>query len=324
MALQTTEYVKNDTALIKEYNDRKLLEIAKTKTCFADYGQMRSLPKGNGKTVNYRRWNLFDPYDTVTKLTEGTIPEGLNLSQTEISATIEQYGAYVKITDVLDDVAFDDVVEGSRDLLGELLGTVVDHVTRDAMCSGFTVQYAVNPDGDVPNLRSEVSADNKLTVDEIRKAVRTLKYGKARKFTRPGSNGGHYICIVGPSAVYDLQKDPDWKAVHEYQDKENIYNGELGRMYGVVFVESTESKVFLEAGKGGADVHATLVFGADAYGVIKLEGAGVMQLIVKPRGSAGTGDPLDQISTIGAKVHGYTAKILNDDWIVRIEHGASV
>lgn len=322
MALQTTTYVQDNTALIKQYNDRKLLEVAKTKLCFADYGQYRNIPKGNGKTVNYRRWNLFDPDTTVTTLTEGVVPEGLDLSQTEISATIEQYGAFVKITDVLDDVAFDDVVEGSRMLLGELLGTVIDHVTRDAMCTGLTVQYAT-ADGVVPTSRGAVTADCKLTIDEIRKAVRTLKKNKARKFSRAGSNGGHYICIVDPDAVYDLQKDPDWKNVHEYQDKENIYNGELGRMYGVVFVESTEGKVFEAEGASGANVHATLIFGADAYGVIKLEGAGVMELIVKGRGSAGSADPLDQISTIGAKVHGYTAKVLNDDWIVRIEHAVS-
>jgi len=56
---------------------------------------------------------------------------------------------------------------------------------------------------------------------------------------------------------------------------------------------------------------------------VDLEGRGAMQSIVKPRGSAGADDPLDQRSTVGAKVPAYAAKILNDLWLVRIEHGAS-
>ena len=71
------------------------------------------------------------------------------------------------------------------------------------------------------------------------------------------------------------------------------------------------------------DVHCTLVFGKDAYGVIDVEGKGAVQLIVKPHGSGGTNDPLDQRATIGAKVMAYTAAILNDLWLVRIEHTVS-
>ena len=66
----------------------------------------------------------------------------------------------------------------------------------------------------------------------------------------------------------------------------------------------------------------TLVFGKDAYGVIDL-GGGAITTIIKGRGSAGTDDPLDQRATVGAKVMAYTATILNDLWLLRIEHGVS-
>lgn len=78
----------------------------------------------------------------------------------------------------------------------------------------------------------------------------------------------------------------------------------------------------LASDKTAADVHMTLIFGKDAYGVIDLEN-GAMESIVKPRGSAGADDPLNQRSTVGAKVTGFAAVILNDLWIVRIEHGVS-
>jgi N4-gp56 family major capsid protein len=76
--------------------------------------------------------------------------------------------------------------------------------------------------------------------------------------------------------------------------------------------------------KKGTDIHATLVFGADAYGIIDVDGEGCLQTIVKPVGSGGASDPLDQRATVGAKVAAYTAKILNNLWIVRVEHGVSL
>ena len=54
-----------------------------------------------------------------------------------------------------------------------------------------------------------------------------------------------------------------------------------------------------------------------------MNGRGAMQTIIKPHGSAGSSDPLNQRATVGAKVMAYTAVILNDPWIVRIEHGVS-
>lgn len=72
------------------------------------------------------------------------------------------------------------------------------------------------------------------------------------------------------------------------------------------------------------DVHSTLIFGKDAYGIIDIgSGTGNVQSIIKQFGSAGTSDPLDQRATVGAKIMAYAAKILNDNWIVRIEHGVS-
>ncbi len=75
--------------------------------------------------------------------------------------------------------------------------------------------------------------------------------------------------------------------------------------------------------KEALPVHATLVFGKDAYGVVDVDGKGAVQLIVKPHGSGGTADPLDQRATVGAKVTAYAAVVLNDEWLVKIEHTVS-
>ena len=50
------------------YYDRQLLESAKTKLVFAEFGQKRSVPRNSGNKVNFRRWNLFDPHDALLGL----------------------------------------------------------------------------------------------------------------------------------------------------------------------------------------------------------------------------------------------------------------
>ena len=80
----------------------------------------------------------------------------------------------------------------------------------------------------------------------------------------------------------------------------------------------------LDGDNRGLDIHGTLVFGADAYGVIDVNGGGALRTIIKPCGSAGAADPLEQRSTVGAKVEAYTATILNNLWMVRIEHAVSL
>ena len=86
--------------------------------------------------------------------------------------------------------------------------------------------------------------------------------------------------------------------VSQYQDKENIYSGEVGRLFGCRLVETTEAKIFAGEGDSSGDVASIIVLGRYAYGYTSIRGANP-RIIVKPAGSAGTSDPLDQISTIG-------------------------
>ena len=130
---------------------------------------------------------------------------------------------------------------------------------------------------------------------------------------------GKYICIIHPSVAFDLRQDEAWLAAHQYAAATELFNGEIGELHGVRFVETTEAKIF-EEGAGNCAVYACLFLGKGAYGVVDLsEGT---EVIVKPRGSSGTADPLDQRSSVGWKgVH--AAAILYDEYIVRVECGSS-
>ena len=324
MATNTTiTTAATNTYLNKTHYDRKLLYFARTKFVHAKYGQKRHIPLNGGKTVEFRRWTPFDPELAIGGLTEGVTPEGQDLAQTHVEATVKQYGAYVTISDQLAKTAIDNIEADVPELLGEQLGTVLDWVTRNEMNAGTQVIYA----GDATS-RATVKATDYLTVEDVRKAVLLLKKKKVRWFNGT-ENGGkarasHLICICSPESTHHLQNDAWWKDVSKYQDSEAIYTGEIGKMFGVVFIESTEAMVFTGQGASSADVHSTLVFGKDAYGVIDINGEGSIKSIKHGFGSAGSEDALDQRMTIGAKIPSFAAKILDDNWIVRIESGTDL
>lgn len=299
---------------IQKFYDRSLLESVKPKLVHYEYGQKRTLPRGNGKTISFRKYTPFAA--STTALTEGVAPDGQMMAMTEVTATIKQYGDYVAISDVVSTTQLDPVIHDAVKLMGDQCALTIDTLTREALHTGTNVMYAGGK-----TARNTLTAGDVMTSLMIRKAVRQLKKARAKKFARQG-NRGYYVAVVGPDTVFDLQNDADWKAVATYQAAEHIYDGEIGKLYGVVFVETTEAKLFTGSGAGGVDVASTLVFGQDAYGVVDLGSVGEnVSTIVKAAGSAGTADPLNQRSTVGWKVSGYVAQILQPGWLIRIEHG---
>ena len=204
--MNTTTSTASTTYFNKTFYDRKLLDTAKTRFVHASFGQKRSIPRNNGKRVEFRKYDLFTPSTNALTLMEGVTPSGQSLSQSRVEAEVKQYGAYVEISDLLEMTAYDPVVADSAELLGEQLGSVIEWVTRDAMCQTTNVQYA----GGAAN-RVSLTGSDKLSVNEIRKAVRNLKKNKARPFVSALDGSGrkpHFICICSPDSTYDLQADP--------------------------------------------------------------------------------------------------------------------
>jgi N4-gp56 family major capsid protein len=112
--------------------------------------------------------------------------------------------------------------------------------------------------------------------------------------------------------------DKDWVEAHKYATPENLYEGEIGEIAGVRFVQTTEAKVYKGDGcPAGLAVFASLFLGDGAYGVTEVTGGG-LETIVKQKGSGGTSDPLDQRSSVGWKAV-KTAEILVEPYMCRVE-----
>ena len=302
------------TAEMKAYYSDYLIDLVEPELVHDQFGQKHPIPKNGGKTIEFRQWDILP--EMTEALTEGVTPDGQSLSMSTIEATVQQYGGYVTISDMLDLTAIDPVLVQATKAIASQAGRSLDTITREVLNGGTVVQYAA---GEVSS-RSALTYTSKesnhnLTVAAIKKAVRFLESQDAPKIN------GYYVGIIHPFCKFDLMDDPEWKKPHEYKDTVNLYNGEIGELYGVRFVQSTRAKKFEGAGANKADVYSTLIIADDAYGVTEVEGGG-LEHIVKQRGSAGTADPLNQRATAGWKAT-KTAELLVPQYIVRIETTAT-
>ena len=292
---------------MQTYYNRELLRTFEPELVHLQFGDEHRMPENSGLVMNMRK---IIPLEANTNtLSEGEPGESVMLTETEVTVKLEQYGEYARCTDKLDLSHLDMNILRKTKLFGDAGARSIDAVVREELATCTNVIYAGGKTS-----RSALTSADKLTTKELRKAVRKLKKAHAQTF------GGYYIAIVGPDTFYDLQDDETFVAVSRYQDKEAVYTGEIGRLFGCRIVETTEAKIFEGAGESGADVASVIVLGQYAYGYTSFKGA-KPRVIVKPAGSAGTSDPLDQISTVGWKMDGFGVKMLQPEYAVRIECG---
>ena len=228
---------------MKTYYDTELLENARPRLIFTQLGKSQFLPAGHGDSVQWRKWNTFEK--SLTPLTEGVIPSGQKFGQSAVSVSIQQYGDYAAISDRLNLHAVDNVLLGAAEEMGAAGGETADTLVRNEVCTGTSVLYADTLDSSgaitgTPSYRYELSADNnRLSPDVVNKAYTFLKKQKA-----PFFEGNKYVAVIHPSAAYDLRSHPDWMEAHKYAAAHEIFEGEIGELHGVRFVESTEAPVF--------------------------------------------------------------------------------
>ena len=308
------------SAEMKTFYDKVLLRNAKPNLVHDQFAQKRNIPQNGGKTIEFRKYGSLPK--ATTPLNEGVTPDGRKMDVTAITATVAQYGDYIKITDVLKLTTIDNTLVEAVTMLGDQSGKTLDTITRDAMAAGTNVIYSGGRAS-----RANLTTSDKLTVGLIKKAATQLK-----RFDAPKINGS-YVGIVHPSVAYDLMNDSEFVEWHKYARPEELYEGEIGKIAGVRFVESTEAKIWNDdtcpvhteavpaAGTTPAQdatyysVYGTIILGQHAYATTSVEGGG-LETIIKQLGSGD--DPLNQRATAGWKAI-KTAKILNEFYMVRIE-----
>lgn len=287
----------------KTYYDMNLIKEAQPELVHDQFGQKRPIPKKGGKKIEFRKFASLPK--ATAPITEGVTPDGKSLTVTSVEAEVSQYGDYIVQSDILDLTAIDDTIVEAVEVLGNQAGLTLDTITRNVLQSGTYVYYCPKSDGTEVTTRAGLDSTCRLTVDVVKRVAALLKANNTPKID------GSYVAIVHPFVAYDLMSDPEWIDAHKYTTSENIYEGEIGKIGGVRFVETSEAKIY----DGG--VFGCLFLGANAYGVTEIEGGG-LQTIIKQLGSSGTADPLNQRSSIGWKAT-KTAEILVQPYMYRVE-----
>ncbi len=304
MAAQVTTGLTQE---MSTYYEKVFLARAEYEYIHKEGAQLRTMPKNEGKAVNFTR---HTPLATATTaLTEGTNPAEVALTATTVSAQLAEYGTTVKISRFLTLTSIDANNKEKIEVIGQNMGETLDELTRNELFSGATVQLA----GGKAAL-TDISASNTLSAAEIRKAVRTLKNNKARKYQGRGS----YICKTGPFPAYDLMGDTTWVNATTYDNgAENIYNGEIGLLYGTRFLESPNQKTESST----TTVYSNFIHGSDAFGVMDLEGD-KPQLYIIPNTNIDSGNTAGRFSTV-AWATAFVAKTLNANWLINCKTGAT-
>lgn len=222
---------------MKTYYSDYLIDLADPYLVHDQYAQKKNIPKGGGKTIEFRKYSPLKK--ALTPLVEGVTPNGNKLSVSVIKSDVYQYGDYITLADILTLTAIDNNIIEATKLLGSQAGRTLDTVTREVLAGGTNVLYA--PDVDDPDTeivgRQFITPKNKFTADCAFQAKAIL--GGMNAIPIDGS----YVAIIHPYAAYDVMRDPEWVDVKTY-DNNDYYKGELGKIGGVRFVESTEAKIF--------------------------------------------------------------------------------
>lgn len=305
MAAQLTTGLTQEMSI---YYEKAFLARAEYEYIYQQGLQMRMQPANEGKTVYFTR---HTPLATVTTaLTEGVNPSEVNLTATTVSATLAEYGNTVKISRFLSETSIDENNKEKIEVVGQNMGETLDELTRNELFTGATVQFA-----GAKAALTDLSASNVLSVTELRKAVRTLKVNKARRYQDKVAS---WMGKVGPATSYDLQSDSTFLSADIYDNAANkLYNGELGTILSVRLIESPNQR----SEASTVTVYSNFIHGSDAAGTINLA-ADKPKMFIIPSSQIDSGNPAGRFSLVswaGATVN----KTLNASWLINVKTGAS-
>ena len=360
--------VTTDAALANQYQNyfsKKLLTYAVQALVLDQFGSKAPLPAKSGhKAISMFRWDTPKATD-INTLTEGdasTVGERA-IALTKISKTLIQRGQIVKLSDVLNATDLFNSLQQSVKINGQDAAIDMDNITRnilvgsnvgDNVNSGATAQeggFSTDPATNLDNGDSltEIYADgtrqtasggeyttfeqttsgNALDGAAVLNAVTQLKVNRAQP-----SSGGMYAAVCSPQVLSDLMQASDkaWLNASQYSNVEELYKGEVGRLYGAKFIMTTNAfitesalgtdadRFIYDADSGGGaaadkDVHVSLFLGEGAYGVPELASQSPFSPKMIITDSADKSDPLNMLITAGFKVF-WTALRQNTNYYV--------
>jgi N4-gp56 family major capsid protein len=308
MPITTTAQVPPE---VRTYFDRLLLTLARPYYIYDMFAQKRTIPLNSGDQMIFRRYSTLTA--ATVPITDGTTPPGDALSVTDFSTQIKWYGNFVVITDQVQFTVQDRVLNEATRVLTLQLGLTLDTLIRNMMvATASSILCSNGTNGNTPT---------EITTADIKTAVRALRLGNARLMTKPiqGENRfatspvrSSYWGFMDVTIQNDLEACADFLSAANYPNPMDALEAEWGSTNNVRWLLSTNGF----ASSAAIPVWNNIILGQEAYGVVKL-GSKEAEFIVKPLGSSGTSDPLNQRGSVGYK-YPFATRLLNDNWITRL------
>lgn len=331
MALTTTSTISSG---VQEYYDKLFLAVATPLLTHSLWAQQRSMKSASGNTIRFRRYGQLS---NASQLTEGVTPAGKQLSATDLTATVAQYGDYVTLTDEVMVLQPDPNIQDAVEVLAKQEHKTTDELMRDIMLACNSVYYA----NDVAT-QSDIVA--RFAAADVKKIIRSMKGLDAVLITEmiTASTGigttplaPAFVGVTHSDAEGDISDIDGFVPVANYASQKTVMDGEIGQ-YGNLRIICT-SVGDVDEDSGGAlgstgnesttgsncDVYKMVIVSEESYADVALDKHGTTVIIKAPeKKNSNTGDPLNQRVTVGWK-RWWCGKVLNDNWIYRYEFAVS-
>jgi len=314
------------------YAEREMLKHAEPEIVLDKLAMAKRMPKNKKETIQFRRPIVFSAADT--PLVEGVTPSATQFRYETVSATLRQYGQVVEITDVIEDLAEDPVLQDATMICGENIGRTREALNYGIVKAGTNVFYA--------NGSARTDVNTVVTLAKIRAVVRALRAQKGKKITRilaPSTNyatravEAAYVAVTHSDLENDIRNLAGFTPVAEYGSRMPIDPNEVGSVEDVRFVTSADLAPWADGGGAAgstvlssagvsADVYPIMFFSQDAWGTVALRGQGAVEPSIIPVGQKTKDDPLAQRGYVGWKTW-HVAVILNQLWMARLEVAAA-
>ena len=203
-----------------------------------------------GLRVNFLRYKNFgiDP----TPLTEGVRMTTNALTAEQIAITVAEHGYAVAVSELLLNASFDDVMASASRLLGRHMAQYLDVQARNTLSAATSAVFGydrsalqgVNDwynEGTAADSISDLTGAFKLSTGAVKDAALTLA---GKNIPRLGET---YVQFVHPKQSRDIRSNPEFIEVTKYAAPGNFMLGEIGRLYDVVFIETTQVKSYAAA-----------------------------------------------------------------------------
>jgi N4-gp56 family major capsid protein len=313
------------------YAERQMLKHAMPVMVLEKLGLARQMPKNKTETISFRRPRTFTA--ATAPLVEGVTPTSTAFSYDTVQVALTQYGMVVEITDKIEDLAEDPVLNDASVQAGENIGRTMEALNYGVVRGGTNVLYANG------SARSDVNTV--ISLAKQRAAVRALKAQKAMKITTILSSStsyatkaveAAYVAVAHTDMEADIRNMPGFLPVAQYGQRSVISEHEIGSVEDVRYILTPDLEPFADAGgaKGStlsttgtsSDVYPVMYFGKEAFGIVALRGQGAVSPTIIPVGQKTKDDPLGQRGYVGWKTY-HAALILNQAWMCRLECAAT-